>query len=116
MIKPRLTRSQSPLFSSISLSKKTPYLLFGGSFGLAYGLLEKFAPLITSNVQINDQMSILLIVFPSSFLHMATSLVHSYNVFSYLVSGRAKRNLIRSVILFLLAMLLHVIYNCAWHL
>jgi len=87
-------------------------LLFGALFGLGFGTLEKFVPLLTSNVQIYHE-AILFKIILSSSLHIITSLIHSYNVFSSLIS---KRNLIWSVILFAVAILLHVIYNCGWYL
>lgn len=85
----------------------TDILLFGACFGIGYGLVEKFAVLLTDITQVNEAV-ILHKVVPSTSLHFFTSLIHSYNTFGILV---LRKNLIWSVALFFSAIAFHMLFN-----
>jgi hypothetical protein len=86
----------------------TDVLLFGASLGIGYGLAEK-SVVFTNISQINQEV-ILLKVVPSTLLHFFTSLIHSYNVFRFLV---IRKSLTTSVVLFFSAIALHMLFNIA---
>lgn len=85
----------------------TDILLFGACFGIGYGLVEKFAVLLTNITQVNGVV-ILHKVLPPTFLHFFTSLIHSYNTFGISI---LRKNLIWSVALFFSAIALHMLFN-----